>query len=161
MKVFVTVGTTEFDELIRIVDSDEALDALSKGGSFSVLSQIGKGKFEPSHCQWYRFKSSLSEDIASADLVITHAGAGSILQCVRDYSKMTIAVINPSLMDNHQDELASAMQEEGYLIACYPKDLISEIGKVFNRTLKKYPIQDQTKLMDLFVSELENCKRNL
>lgn len=33
-------------------------------------------------CESYRFKSTLQQDMATADLVISHAGAGSIMEAL-------------------------------------------------------------------------------
>jgi beta-1,4-N-acetylglucosaminyltransferase len=42
-------------------------------------------------------------------------GSGTMLQTLR-LSKKLIVVVNESLMDNHQYELAQAMHEKGYAI---------------------------------------------
>ncbi len=33
-------------------------------------------------CRWYRFKPTLQEDMARADVVISHAGAGSVMEAL-------------------------------------------------------------------------------
>ncbi|KAI2605804.1 glycosyltransferase family 1 protein [Hypoxylon fragiforme] len=48
-------------------------------------------------------------------LIVTHAGSGSILDAL-DFDTTVIAVPNPSLMDNHQSEIATEMENEGFLI---------------------------------------------
>ena len=53
-----------------------------------------------------------------ADLIICHAGAGSIMEGLR-LGKRLIVVANESLMDNHQMELASAMQQQGSVPPAY------------------------------------------
>ena len=63
----------------------------------------------------YRYKASLADDINSAHLVISHAGAGSILESL-EANKKLIVVINENLMDNHQLELGKKMYDEGYLL---------------------------------------------
>ena len=39
--------------------------------------------------------------IYEADLVISHCGAGILLECLRSDHAICIAVVNDSLMDNH------------------------------------------------------------
>jgi beta-1,4-N-acetylglucosaminyltransferase len=51
----------------------------------------------------------------SKGLVISHAGSGSILEALR-YQVLLIVVPNTSLLDNHQEELADAMERSGYLL---------------------------------------------
>ncbi|KAI0851346.1 glycosyltransferase family 1 protein [Daldinia vernicosa] len=48
-------------------------------------------------------------------LIITHAGSGSILEAL-DFDSALIAVPNPTLMDNHQSEIAEEMHSQGHLI---------------------------------------------
>lgn len=33
-------------------------------------------------CDWYRFKPTLQEDMARADMIISHAGAGSVMEAL-------------------------------------------------------------------------------
>jgi hypothetical protein len=51
----------------------------------------------------------------SKGLVISHAGSGSILEALR-YQVPLIVVPNTTLLDNHQEELAVAMERSGYLL---------------------------------------------
>lgn len=43
-----------------------------------------------------------------------HTGSGSILDALR-LNKLLIVVPNPTLLDNHQIELAEALEQRGYL----------------------------------------------
>lgn len=65
-------------------------------------------------CRAYRFRPSLTEEMRSADLILSHAGAGSIMEGL-SLGKKVAVVINSRLMHNHQDELAGALEERGYL----------------------------------------------
>ena len=47
MSVFATVGTTQFDELIRTLLSDEILAALAKQGYHTLRLQVGRGADPP------------------------------------------------------------------------------------------------------------------
>jgi beta-1,4-N-acetylglucosaminyltransferase len=89
-RLFVTVGTTEFDQLIRKVDCVEFCDVLESLDFDSVCIQYGRGSYEPQYIQTrfpdvetFRFKPNIGEDIAVASLVISHAGAGSIIESLR------------------------------------------------------------------------------
>lgn len=46
--VFVTVGTTCFDALVKAVDSDEVKEALLHKGYTDLLIQMGRGTYTPS-----------------------------------------------------------------------------------------------------------------
>lgn len=50
----------------------------------------------------------------NASLIISHAGAGSIMEGL-SLEKLMLVVINSSLMDNHQTELAYALSKRQYL----------------------------------------------
>lgn len=58
---------------------------------------------------------SLLPWVHSASLIVSHAGAGSILDALR-YDKQLIVVPNPELMDGHQDELANELGKMGYCV---------------------------------------------
>ena len=45
--VFVTVGTTLFDELIETIDTDEVVNILVNAGYTNIKIQTGKGKHDP------------------------------------------------------------------------------------------------------------------
>ena len=47
MSVFATVGTTQFDELIRTLLSGEVLAALAKQGYHTLRLQVGRGADPP------------------------------------------------------------------------------------------------------------------
>jgi len=86
--------------------------------------QIGRGEFEPETInekdftlEYYRYKPSIKDDISRADLVISHAGSGSVLE-ILEAEKHMIVVVNDTLMDNHQIELAKQMYKDGHLFYC-------------------------------------------
>ena len=60
----------------------------------------------------------------SADLIISHCGAGSILEAL-GLTKPLIVVVNTTLQGNHQAELSDALSAEGYCHATTPSQLIS------------------------------------
>ncbi|KAL1526792.1 hypothetical protein AB1Y20_015488 [Prymnesium parvum] len=138
MAVFVTVGTTQFDLLIQKMLSEEVLDLLSKQGYTTLRLQVGRGSEPlvptkaPLSIDWYRFKPSLEEDMAGASLLISHAGAGSILEGMRLRSRM-IVVVNDALMDNHQTELADELASLGHCLSTTPSGLIVSLRDLQER----------------------------
>lgn len=68
----------------------------------------------------FPFSDSLQDEMAKSDLVISHAGSGSILDALR-MTKKLIVVPNEELMDNHQKELARELERQGYLVDSTPE----------------------------------------
>uniref|UniRef100_A0A7S0MXJ1 Glycosyl transferase family 28 C-terminal domain-containing protein n=1 Tax=Cryptomonas curvata TaxID=233186 RepID=A0A7S0MXJ1_9CRYP len=139
---FVTVGTTKFDALVKALDTDFVQQALVAQGFSTLLIQRGKSEHEPKSrvgnsldVHVYEYKPSLKPDAESADLIISHAGAGSVLEALR-LRKTLIVVANESLMDNHQQELAAAMSEQGWLFTARPDTLASVISEAHASTLR-------------------------
>lgn len=95
-------------------------------------------------CSSYRFKPTLRQDMEAADLIISHAGAGSIMEGLElcyaangggskdgDVSpkrrKKLVVVTNAALMNAHQSELADALEARGYLFVVNdPSELLKE-----------------------------------
>ena len=46
MKAFITVGTTEFDELFSYIDCNEFIDLLIRNGFRQLVIQIGRGLYQ-------------------------------------------------------------------------------------------------------------------
>ncbi|CAL9728867.1 UDP-N-acetylglucosamine transferase subunit Alg13p [Monosporozyma unispora] len=66
------------------------------------------------------YSTKIQDLIEDSSLVISHAGTGSILDTLRNKTvKPLIVVVNNTLMDNHQEQIASRFQEMGYIIACH------------------------------------------
>ena len=127
--VYVTVGTTEFDELVKTIVSDGVLNTLVSMGYERLLIQTGRGKYiientkrKDIHIETYNYKDSIEDDLKNASLVISHAGAGSILESL-GLKKRLLVVVNDKLMDNHQYELAEKTKSEGYLYYCNCENL--------------------------------------
>uniref|UniRef100_A0A0B7AAC8 UDP-N-acetylglucosamine transferase subunit ALG13 n=2 Tax=Arion vulgaris TaxID=1028688 RepID=A0A0B7AAC8_9EUPU len=155
-KLFVTVGTTKFNSLIREVTTNDALKTLAKLGFSDILLQIGRGEYEPSnvndasdipHVSYYRLKDSISDDIAQADLVISHAGAGSIIDSL-SAGKSVLVVVNDELMDNHQTELAEKLAAEGHLHYCGVRSLVPSLKSLDFKVLKPFLPGEPEKFAD-------------
>lgn len=151
--VFVTVGTTSFDELIKVLidNHDELKDILAEIGCSKITIQYGRGTVVPDKLinvvetvEIFQFKPSLDKEIDEADLVISHAGAGSILESLRKKKKLLV-VVNETLMDNHQLELAQALRNKEYLECAHStKQVMSKLRSLSPKNpdrliTKEYP----------------------
>ncbi|XP_075975287.1 alg13 UDP-N-acetylglucosaminyltransferase subunit [Anticarsia gemmatalis] len=157
-KCFVTVGTTKFDMLCEYILTEPVLTALKNIGCEQITVQIGKSNVEPDvyhkegvEITMYRFKDSIIEDIRNADLVISHAGAGSCLETLEE-KKPLLVVVNEDLMNNHQLELAEKLQIKSHLYYCTCDTLASTLSIVDFSLLAPLPKADPT----LFFKFLDN-----
>ncbi len=127
--VFVTVGSTRFDALVREVSAAATLRALRRAGYSRVVVQIGTGSYIPdgggaapllpvSH---FRRAPSILPHLRRAALVISHAGVGTLMETLR-LRRPLIAVANPDLMDNHQVEVGEALERKRCLKLCRSPD---------------------------------------
>ena len=66
--------------------------------------------------------------MSSASLIVSHAGAGSILEGMRLHATMVV-VVNDALMHNHQQELAQELHERGHLLATTPAALAQTLAE--------------------------------
>jgi beta-1,4-N-acetylglucosaminyltransferase len=115
--VFVTVGSTHFDELISIVDSVEFSNVARELGYGKIIAQIGKYEGRIEHLTdsfQYAKPDEMNGYFQGADLVIGHAGAGTIMETLK-LGKPLLVVVNDKLMQNHQTDVAHALCERGLL----------------------------------------------
>ncbi|MBI4175724.1 MAG: beta-1,4-galactosyltransferase [Candidatus Aenigmarchaeota archaeon] len=118
--IFATVGTDQHD-FSRLV---KELDRLAATMKEMVIVQLGYTKYEPRSMEWFRFRdyAAIEELYRKADLVITHAGAGSIISCLRHGKKPLVV---PRLrmfgehLNDHQAGLARHLELKGVVAAVY------------------------------------------
>ncbi|KAJ8974502.1 hypothetical protein NQ317_018098 [Molorchus minor] len=87
-------------------------------------------------------------EIQSSDLIISHAGAGTCLEVLRQ-KRPLIVVINEDLMDNHQTELAEQLCNDGYLYYSICDTLCEVLQKDLSK-LKPYPEPDKFLFCQIF-----------
>ena len=109
--IFVTVGTTKFDSLIKTVDE------IARHIDEPIICQIADGTYVPKNCQYFRFKPTLDDEFGSADLVVCHGGAGTLFKLL-ELNKMIISVPNLERKDKHQTDLINTLARENYIISC-------------------------------------------
>jgi UDP-N-acetylglucosamine transferase subunit ALG13 len=113
--IFVTVGSTDFDALVRAVDELAAPGGLLAGRQ--VEMQIGEGRYTPAHASYFRFAPSLEPYLERAELVIAHGGLGTAVEAM-SRGRRLLAVANPDRYDDHQQDLLGALEQDGHLLWC-------------------------------------------
>lgn len=116
-KIVVTVGSTHFDSLISLIDSKEFIQLAQSKGYGRITAQTGAYEGEIHNLTDYFDYTTpdvMSKHFSEADLVIGHAGAGTIIE-VLQLGKPLLVVINEILMENHQTEVARAFHNKGLL----------------------------------------------
>lgn len=124
--ILVLCGTQkqDFSRMIRAVEE--------LAGEQEVIVQGGHNRYSSSKVKVLGFVSNEEIDrlYDQADYIITHAGAGSMIQSLKK-GKKTIAV--PRLakygehVNDHQIELASKLEALGYLLVYHDGDNIKEV----------------------------------
>lgn len=151
--VFVTVGSQkfQFDRLVKAVDELARSGVIDDG----VFAQTGACEYEPQFIAYEPFldREIFREKMASADLVITHAGTGAIIGALKARKKV-IAV--PRLckygehVDDHQCEIVQRFADMGLIEPCLDvSDLASACGRARERMYRPYESNAQRFLSDL------------
>ncbi|KAH9926164.1 glycosyltransferase family 28 C-terminal domain-containing protein [Fomitopsis serialis] len=163
---FVTVGSTRFDALVQAVQTDAVLAALRTRAVSGVTVQGGEAvrEFSPEQLQAATTRGArygIDDDYERADLVISHAGTTPastaqlrhILDVLR-LRKPLIVVPNPSLLDNHQQELADALADLGHLRTCTVDTLAHTLESLDEASLVPFPQFDGSRFREMLDEEM-------
>lgn len=112
MKVFVTVGSTQFNRLIQAID-EQVLSS-----DYEVIIQLADGKYIPENHQYIRVTDNINQYFSDADIVICHAGAGSVFNLLELQKKMVV-VPNSDRINDHQLDLAHYIEKNNFASVCY------------------------------------------
>jgi beta-1,4-N-acetylglucosaminyltransferase len=112
--ILVTVGLHDrpFDRLVR------AADGMASLTTEPVIIQRGCTRYRPLHAAWFGAvpASRMAALVAQARVVVSHAGAGSVLSAQR--ARVPLVLV-PRLcrwgesIDDHQQQLAAALAQQG------------------------------------------------
>ena len=139
-RILVTVGTIRpygFDRAIR------NLDGLLAG--FDVTWQIGESTAQPTHGRVSRLLSRdrLLDEVRQADVVIAHAGVGSILMAL---ACGKAPIVLPRLarhgehIDDHQLDIARLLDQRRLVHLASPETLaLTDLGIVHRQVVETTP----------------------
>ena len=137
--ILVLLGTQDkpFNRLL-----DEVLKLIEKGKiKDDVVAQIGCTKFSSDKIKTMSFVSreEYAKLIDEADLIISHAGVGTITDCIKKGKKV---IVVPRLKkykehtNDHQIQITKEFVEKDYVLAAYDT---KDLGKILKRIDKFKP----------------------
>ena len=110
IKILSLVGSTyNFDRLTKQIDE------LGANSKYSIFAQIGESNYHPRNIMWKKFidYKEMQDKIKWADIIISHAGIGSIIDILASGKKL---ILYPRLkkfneaIDDHQIEICKALK---------------------------------------------------
>lgn len=120
MRILITVGTTPFDKLIRFCD--ENLDA-----SLAITMQISNAaSYIPRRFDYFNYAHDIIFSYQSADLVISHAGAGTIFTLL-EMQKRIVVVPNLDRDDSHQKDLSDVVARKKWGLVCWHFEALPDL----------------------------------
>ena len=148
IKIFITVGTTPFDDLITYCDKN------LNNKHYIIKAQISdKAKFRPSNFEAFPFSSDIMEYYNWADIIIAHAGAGTFYQLM-EMNKKVILVPNNTLKDKHQNDLCSFAQNNNYAYVMKNFDDIPRmLNNITSHHFKKY-VKDKNEIANYIIENI-------
>ena len=93
--IFVTIGTQlPFNRLVKAVDA-----WAGRNPSMKVFAQVGPGADLPQHMEYVEFvpPSQVTQLMNEAELIVSHAGMGSVLTALR-YQRNITHGFNPNCL---------------------------------------------------------------
>jgi UDP-N-acetylglucosamine transferase subunit ALG13 len=122
---FVTLGTQNFpfNRLLELIDRLVA-EGVLRGG---VFAQTGCSTYVPRHFSHVDFLApeEYNRYIAESDLIIAHAGVGTIMSCLSRHKKLIVVPRTEKHgehVDDHQFEIAEEFARKGHLLTANDYD---------------------------------------
>lgn len=123
MKILVTVGSTSYDSLIKAVDTE------FPPSDFDVTIQKAEGAYVPKNHLVFNYIDDISNKYKDYDVVITHAGAGSVFELL-ELQVNCVVVPNIERSDSHQQDIAKFIENNRYAVVC------SDLTTIYDCVLK-------------------------
>lgn len=163
--ILITLGTQdkEFTRILKEVDKLITKKVIKE----EVVVQAGYTKYKSKNMKIFDYvsKTELEKYIEKANFVITHAGVGTIFDCLKKNKKI-IAVPRLSKYkehnNDHQLQIVEEFGKEGFIIPVYEMDELEQaIQKV--KTFKPNKYKSNNKNMVKLISEYidRNEKRSM
>ncbi|MFW5895368.1 MAG: PssE/Cps14G family polysaccharide biosynthesis glycosyltransferase [archaeon] len=144
--IFVTVGATGgFDRLIRYIDQEIAPNISEK-----FIAQIhDRANYIPKNMEYFKKvnRNEYEKYILKADLIISHAGMGVIIDCIKKKKKLIIFPRDPKRgehSDSHQYEICKYLEGDNYDIGVVYD--LNNLNHYINKKMEEdLPLYNQSK----------------
>lgn len=134
--IFVTVGTElPFDRLARAVD--EWSGTRSRSDVYGQLADLGAKGYRPSHFEWCSFlpPTEYEKRFKEADLIVAHAGMGSIITAMTSAKPIVIMPRMAELTEHRNDHQMATAQRFGQRPGIFLASDETELPDILDRAL--------------------------
>ena len=120
-----------FDRLVRAVDA-----WAGRAGRTDVFAQVGDSSYRPTHVRWVKFlgPDDFVRAVREADVVVGHAGTGTILCALENRRPVLVMPRRASLRETRNDhQLATVRRLEaldGVAVALAEEDLEAQLDRL-------------------------------
>lgn len=133
--IFVAVGTQlPFDRLIRAVD-DWCAERGRGAEVFGQIGHLGSDNYTPAHFEWAGMigADAFRERIMGADLVIGHAGMGSIITALSFAKPIIVLARRAHLGEHRNDHQFATVKRLGTRPGIFPAMTEAELPDLIDR----------------------------
>ncbi|MEZ9977126.1 PssE/Cps14G family polysaccharide biosynthesis glycosyltransferase [Vibrio breoganii] len=142
LNILVTTGTTRFPELITSVSTIASRsDYQFVVQSPDIKTLVSQNSF--SFGTVFDYSDNFQKYIDEADIVITHAGAGTTYGLLESFDRPIIIVPNFYRSDQHQKEIAKYVEVNNFALVCWD---LSKLGVLIEKCQKGYKKVDYKKV---------------
>lgn len=143
--IFVTLGTSDypFTRLLKQID-----DLIENNIVKNIIVQCGSEEYQPKNFTIIKNldKKEFNEYLKKAEVVITHGGVGTIIDCIK-MGKKVIAFPRKAeygeAKNNHQEQIINNLKNTGSILTGEINDLAKLLEKI--KTLKKIKLKSNNK----------------
>lgn len=143
--IFVTLGTSDypFTRLLKQID-----DLIENNIIKNIIVQCGNEDYHPKNFTIIKNldKKEFNEYLKKAEVVITHGGVGTIIDCIK-MGKKVIAFPRKAeygeAKNNHQEQIINNLKNTGSILTGEINDLAKLLEKI--KTLKKIKLKSNNK----------------
>lgn len=153
--ILVTLGTQkqQFTRLLAYIEKAKIND--------EIIVQAGFTKFVSKKMKIFEFidYDKMNEYINKADLIITHAGTGSIVSALKKNKKVIACARLQKYgehVDNHQEEIVEVFYEEGYILKIDDELNLDDVIEKSKKFKPKKFVSNTDNFIKLLEEEINN-----